>query len=113
LMYSCVSSLKMGVVSVFIAGPAGYQKWEHAPEVPFTSHGFSLTACTSGTPGSCTPGRWKLLDNGPVRLAREKATANIVSSLIVCMFLKFSRRWFGHVILKRLSPARIQGKSRA
>jgi len=33
-------------------------------------------------------GRWKLPDIGPVRLAREKATAKTISSLTIGIVLK-------------------------
>jgi len=34
LLSSEVSSVKIEAISVFIAGPAGYQYSEHAPEAP-------------------------------------------------------------------------------
>jgi len=34
LTYSAVESVKMGTSRVFIAGPAGYQSCEHAPDAP-------------------------------------------------------------------------------
>jgi hypothetical protein len=37
-------------------------------------------------------GRWKLLEIGPVRLAREKTTAKTISSLTIGIVLKFSRK---------------------
>jgi hypothetical protein len=77
-LYSTIWSEKIATSSVFISGPAGYQKLpEQAPEEPWVTQG-------SGTArASCTVGKWKSPDIGPVRLAREKATAKIISSLTV------------------------------
>ncbi len=51
-------------------------------------------------------GRWKLPDIGPVRLAREKATAKTISSLTIGIVLKFfPERGSGILGLKDYPPA--------
>ena len=74
LVISAVESVKITASSVFISGPAGYQNSEHAPDAVCVSHfcGFAWASCTAG--------RWKLLDIGPVRLTSEKATENTMMS---------------------------------
>jgi len=92
---------------LFMAGPAGVHSSEQLLEEPRTGHGGVLAWA------SWIVGSWKWLDVTPVTPARENATAKNVSSFRVCIVLKFSRRGFGCFTLKRLSPERIQGKSRA
>src|SRR5260370_2270142 len=70
---SAASSVKMVATRVSSAGPAGSQYSEQPPEV-----GISQICGSARAAG--TAGRWKLLDIGPVRVAREKAMAKIAMS---------------------------------
>jgi hypothetical protein len=67
--------VKIGVVSIFEAGPAGSHSWL-----------VSWTAFPRGTLG-----RWKKLARGPGIVAREKATAKTISSLIDVLLKFFSK----------------------
>jgi hypothetical protein len=84
LAYSAVWSVKIRASSVFISGPAGYQKLpEHAGGIEMrTTHGSGL-ACAN-----CTVCRRKLLEPVPPRMAREKATENTMTSLRFCLSVK-------------------------
>src|SRR6266566_2130137 len=82
LVNSDCSSVKIVFTSVSSAGPAGTQNSEH--EVPRVMSQLAISARAVGTVG-----RWKLLDIGPARLAREKATAKTISSLTIGIVLKF------------------------
>src|SRR6266536_4574308 len=76
------SSVKMVATSVSSAAPAGTQNSEH--EVP-----RFMSQCAGMARAGWMVGRWKLPDIGPVRLAREKATAKTISSLTIGIVLKF------------------------
>jgi hypothetical protein len=81
LVNSDCSSVKIVATSVSSAAPAGTQYSEHE-EPRVTSQ------CAGMARAGCMVGRWKLLDIGPVRLAREKATAKTISSLTIGIVLK-------------------------
>src|SRR5260370_17202560 len=84
----------MVATRVSSAGPAGSQYSEQPPEV--------LRSQTCGSARAAgTAGRWKLLDIGPVRVAREKATAKTISSLAIGIVLNFfPKRGSGLLSLK-------------
>jgi hypothetical protein len=68
---------------VFIEGPAGMKYSEHANVDPVTGQGW-LTARAS-----CTEGKWKLLDSGPVRDTIESAAPSRMKSLKLIRAFKF------------------------
>src|SRR5207247_10110784 len=69
---SAVSSEKIVASSVSIAGPAGTQNLEHAPEEPTVWHVCRI----AGIAGM--DGRWKSSDMGPVRLTMENANEKMM-----------------------------------
>src|SRR5260370_11755320 len=92
----------MVATRVSAAGVAGSQCSAQAPEVLMSQTWGSARAAG-------TAGRWKLLDIGPVRVARERATAKTISSLAIGIVLNFfPERGSGVLSLKDYPRARVK-----
>jgi hypothetical protein len=93
LTNSAVWSVKMRASSVFISGPAGYQKLpEQDPEEPWVTHGSGIARA------SCTVGKWKLPEDGPTRITRENVTEKTIISLRSFFLVKNYPKWRPRII---------------